>query len=79
MQTLETLPKDVAEEIERFTFPTKAKLIYEFADDIDDRCPEFPELISASTTQYLKAMTMIDQLRLIKYFATSMLEQLTDD
>ncbi len=72
------LPSDVAEEVLSLSTASKAMLLLEIADEVNERLPEFPDLnLSATSTQWLKALSILESLQLIQSLSQSMLLELT--
>lgn len=79
-QTPRALPYDVAEEVLSLSTASKAMLLLEIADEVNERLPEFPDLnLSATSTQWLKALSIIESLQLIQSLSQSMLLDITHD
>ncbi|MFM7888681.1 MAG: hypothetical protein ACKPCM_18765 [Pseudanabaena sp.] len=73
------LPNDVAEEILGLTTSSKAMLLLEIADEVNEKLPEFPALnLSATSTQWLKALSIIESLQLIQSLSQAMLLEITE-
>lgn len=66
----ETLPREVAKEIENLSVATKLQIMYELSDELVDKLPDHPDLISATTTQNLKALTLDQSLIVIADLAS---------
>lgn len=72
------LPHDVAEEILTLSTASKAMLLLEIADEVNEKLPEFPCLdLSATSTQWLKSLSTIESLQLIQSLSQSMLLEIT--
>jgi len=72
------LPRDVVEEILTLSTASKAMLMLELTDEVNERLPEFPALnLSATSTQWLKALSIVESLQLIQSLSQSMLLDIT--
>ncbi|WP_055077189.1 hypothetical protein [Pseudanabaena sp. 'Roaring Creek'] len=70
------LPRDIADEICELPAIAKAMLLLETADDIVEKTHGFPVLpLSATTTQWLKAISKRDQLQLIENLALQLMSE----
>lgn len=78
VQPPRSLPHDVAEEVLNLTTASKAMLLMELADEVNERLPEFPDLnLSATSTQWLRSLSIIESLQLIRVLSQSMLLEIT--
>lgn len=72
------LPRDIADEICELTPIAKAMLLVEQSDEVLEALDGFPILhLSASTTQWLKALSILESLQLIQALSQSILLDLT--
>lgn len=70
------LPRDIADEISDQPSAAKAMLMVEIADDILEKLDGFPSLmLSATTTQWLKALNTREQLQLIENLALQLMSE----
>jgi hypothetical protein len=65
----ETFPREIAQEIQELSPVTKAMLMYELADEVFEKLPDFPDQISATTMQHLKSLTTKQAICTIKDLA----------
>lgn len=77
-QAPRALPHDVAEEILSLTTSSKGMLLVELTDEVNEKLDGFPDLnLSATSTQWLKALSIVESLQLIQSLAQSMLLEIT--
>jgi hypothetical protein len=74
MQLQEIFPREVIDEITAFTPATKAMVIWQLADEVSDRMPEFADQISATTMQWLTALTTKQAIHTINHLSTMLLQ-----
>jgi len=65
----ELFPSEVADEICGLTPVSKAMLMYELSDDISEKIEGFPDQFSATTTQWLKALSLKESVQVIENLA----------
>lgn len=68
-QLSQVFPIDVADEICGLSPVSKAMLMYELADDLSEKLDGFPDQFSATTTQWLKALSMKESIQVIENLA----------
>ncbi|WP_055075283.1 hypothetical protein [Pseudanabaena sp. 'Roaring Creek'] len=68
-QLSQVFPTDVANEICGLSPVSKAMLMYELADDLSEKLDGFPDQFSATTTQWLKALSMKESIQTIENLA----------
>jgi len=78
MQLQEIFPKQIADEITALTPATKAVVIWQLAEEVIDKMPDFADQISATTMQRLKALTTKQAIHTINHLS-AMLVQIYED
>ncbi|MFN8975686.1 MAG: hypothetical protein ACK5W8_13570 [Pseudanabaena sp.] len=76
-QAPRALPHDVADEIFTLTPSSKAMLLMELSDEVNENLDGSDLLLSATSTQWLKALSILESLQLIQVLSQSILLDLT--
>ena len=74
MQLQEIFPKQIADEITAFTPATKAMVMWQLADEVSDKLPDFADQISATTMQWLTALTTKQAIHTINHLSAMLLQ-----
>jgi hypothetical protein len=70
------LPTDISDEICGQTTPAKAMLLILTAEDVLEKIEGFPDVnLSATTTQWLRSINILEQLQLIENLALMLMSE----